>query len=248
VTVGARKKAKAQGKRASVKKKARSRRGGTAQPLERVWIEYRTCLSERAPAAFANLARGASEDALVELAAQIQQPVPAELKALLRLNNGQRDRNGCTVFPGLEFLSTDGIVDEWLAWDEFRVGETPEGLESLDDYSRALDPAVRDVYTHPGWIPLLKDGDRSDYVGLDVAPAKGGVSGQVINFGRDEDQHFVAFPSLAGLVEFWLAEIRSGTCKQLPPDPPDYPEVRFQHARNGIDVIRSYCSKRRGVE
>jgi cell wall assembly regulator SMI1 len=244
--LGARKKAKA-AKRASAEK-ASSESGGNTQSLEQAWVEYRRWLSERAPAAFANLAPGASDDALVELAEQVKQPIPAELKALLRLNNGQLDRDGCTAFPGLEFLSTDWIIDQWIEWDDFRLGETPEGLESLDDYSRALDPGVRDVYTHPGWIPLLKDGDRSDYVGLDVAPAKGGVSGQVINFGRDEDEHFVAFPSVTGLIEFWLAEVRTGSCKQLRPAPPDYPKARFQHSRNGIDVLRSYCAKRRGDE
>jgi cell wall assembly regulator SMI1 len=218
------------------------------QAIETIWVSYVGWLEQHAPAAFANLAPSASKAVLTKLERSIGQSVPDELKALLRLNNGQVDPDGCPVLPGLALLSATGIVQEWQSWARLRDNETPDGLESLDDFSRALDHGVRDVYTHPRWIPVLKDGYRADYVGIDLAPAEGGTVGQVINFGRDEEQHFVAFPNLTGLLAFWLQEVQSGTCHERPAAPPDRPVAVFEHELNGIDVLRRFCDQRRAVD
>jgi cell wall assembly regulator SMI1 len=212
---------------------------------EAVWTQYRAWLEQHVPEAFANLAPGANEEQLAALEAHLGYPLPEELKQLLRLNNGQRLPADCCAFPGLVFLSTAHILEQWQVWDRLRAGETEQGLEALDDHAHSLDPGVLDQYTNPGWIPLLRDGARADYVGLDMVPTDGGVPGQVINFGRDEDQHFVAFPSLSGLLEFWLAEIQTDCWSVDPPEPPTYPYAWFKHQLNGIDVLRRFCDRRR---
>ena len=215
------------------------------EELSQRWTEYTSWLASHAPEAFANLAPGATDAELTALAAGIEPALPEQLVALLRLSNGQRDARGCCAMPGLEFLSTQRILQEWQSWADFRHGETSDGLESLDDYSRALDPGVLDKYTHPAWIPAFKDGWRADYIGFDMAPDTGGLVGQIINFGRDEDKHFIAFPTLSGLLDFWLMLVREGKCRVEPPDPPSQPAAWFAHERNGIDVIRSYAARRR---
>jgi cell wall assembly regulator SMI1 len=215
------------------------------QAIETIWASYVGWLEQHAPAAFANLAPSASKAVLTKLERSIGQSVPDELKALLRLNNGQVDPAGCPVLPGLDLLSASGIVQEWQSWARLRKNETPDGLESLDDFSHALDLGVRDVYTHPGWIPVLKDGYRDDYVGIDLAPTEAGTSGQVINFGRDEEQHFIAFPGLSGLLAFWLEEVQTGSCRETPASPPSKPVAQFEHELNGIDVLRRFCDQRR---
>jgi len=209
------------------------------------WAEYTSWLAVNAPEAFGNLAPGATAHELKALADAIGPPPPDDLIALLRLNNGQRDPCGCCVLPGLEFLSAARITEEWQQWHEFREGETADGLESLDDYARALDPGVLDKYTHAGWVPAFKDGDRADYIGFDMTPVEGGTVGQVINFGRDEDKHFIAFPGLVGLLAFWVALVQKGDCHVQPADPPDQPAPWFRHKNNGIDVLRSEAKKRR---
>lgn len=213
--------------------------------LSSVWTEYKAWLTAHAPEGLANLAPPATADELRVLEEAIEPPPPPELVALLQLNNGQLDPLACCAIPGLEFLSAVRIAEEWQNWDEFRKEETPDGLESLDDHSRALDAGVLDRYTHPGWIPAFKDGSRTDYVGVDMAPAPGGLLGQIINFGRDEDQHFIAFSTLTELLEYWLALVRQGQCRVLPAKPPKAPFARFNHPSNSIDLLRRLARSRR---
>ena len=219
-----------------------------SKALSAHWAEYTAWLAKNAPEAFANLAPSAAADELKALADAVGPPLPDEFVTLLGINNGQRDPNGCCVLPGLEFLSTTRIIEEWQQWQEFREGETPDGLESLDDYARALDPGVLDKYTHAGWVPAFKDGGRADYVGFDMAPDVGGTVGQVINFGRDEDKHFIAFPALAALLAFWVALVQEGDCRVEHADAPGQPTAWFAHKCNGIDLLRGDADRRRMAE
>lgn len=214
--------------------------------LTATWKQYTEWLRENAPDAFENLAPPATDAELEALEKAIGQTVSEELKELLRLNNGERDWAKCCALPGLVFLSTEKIADRWRVWEELRRDETPEALAELDKYATALDPGVRPLYTHRGWVPLFRDGDRSDFVGLDLAPADGGIIGQVINFGRDEEHHFVAFPRLVELIAFWLAEVKTGSCVVSPPEPPTFPYAWFAHDSNSIDVLREDRARRRG--
>jgi cell wall assembly regulator SMI1 len=81
--------------------------------VERAWASYVEWLSEHASEAFAILAPGADDAALLDLERAIGQALPEALKALLRLNDGQLDATGCCALPGLEFLSTARIIQEW---------------------------------------------------------------------------------------------------------------------------------------
>jgi cell wall assembly regulator SMI1 len=205
--------------------------------IEEVWGEYVAFLAVQAPGAFANLAPGADEAQLAELERDVHQRLPQELSALLRLNDGQIRLGRSYVFPGLQFLSCRRISEEWQSWARFREGETEAGLGMLDSHAAALDLGVRDVYTHPGWLPLLKLGDRADYLGVDLAPSEGGKLGQIINFGRDEDQHFIACASLLELLEFWLAELPS-SCKGR--------SLKLDKS-SGLSMLRNAASARRGA-
>jgi cell wall assembly regulator SMI1 len=196
-------------------------------------------MSDRAPSAFANLAPGASAEALLKLEAAIGQALPPQLRELLALNDGQVSNDSCCVLPGLTLLSCRSIEHEWSVWAKLRASQTADELESLDDACRSLDAGVLDIYTHPSWIPLLKDGWRSDYLGLDLAPTHEGHAGQVINFGRDEEQHFVAFPDLAECLAFWLTELEAGRCRELPANASN-PVPWFEHEDgNSLEVLRA---------
>lgn len=207
--------------------------------IEPVWSAYCKAIGEQAPHAFANLGPGASVEALAKLEGAVGHALPPELRQLLALNDGQIANDGCCVLPGLTLLSCRSIEHEWSVWAQLRASQTADELESLDDACRSLDDGVLDVYTHPGWIPLLKDGWRADYLGLDLAPTLQGRAGQIINFGRDEEQHFVAFPDLTACVSFWLAELLAGRCRELPATAKN-PLPWLEHeAGNSLEVLRA---------
>lgn len=215
--------------------------GAVMSDIRDLWFEYRDWLEKHAPQAFENLSPPATREALAELNGQLGGELPAALLELLALNDGQVSSSACCVLPGLELLSSQRIVREWRQWAALREKEGEAGLESLDDFCRSVDDKVLDVYTHGGWVPLFKDGSRADYLGLDRVPGEQGTVGQIINFGRDENQHFAAFGNLTDFLVFWLGEARDGRCRVI--------ELQSQrggaqgqwlehHAGNSIDVLR----------
>ena len=230
---------KAAGKVAKAAGKAQASKVAKAQD---VWTEYTIWLAEHAPGAFANLAPPASAAALDALEKQLGQALPKALRQLLSRHDGERKIDGPSVLPGLRFLSCKRIVREWKTWASLRKSEAKH-LPEHDAAAGNLDPGVRPVYTHPAWIPLFQDGDRADYFGIDLAPAPGGKKGQLINFGRDEDQHFIAAADLDSFLAFWLAEARAERCGG--DDDDDEPGDSFVHlGGNSIDVLRKPAQAR----
>lgn len=190
----------------------------------RAYLDYVDWLRANAPAAYENLAPGATAEELDDLEAVVGRSLPAQVRAVLAVNNGQRrarlvtggweDEDAVECLPSLTFLSTTQIADCWRMWEELRNEETPEMLQELQDMGSTFPSAtgrVRPLYTSPGWIPLWADPGRSDYLGIDLDPDVDGTEGQIINFGRDEERHFLCAPNLAGLLEILLSEVRSGT-------------------------------------
>jgi hypothetical protein len=98
-------------------------------------------------------------------------------------------------------------------WAELRAAETDEGMTELRSTASST-PAgmIKKEYTLPGWIPLWREPGEGNYLGVDLEPDAKGVVGQVINFGRDEDEKRVLFWDYADAIA-WLAE--QAIAKQL---------------------------------
>lgn len=129
--------------------------------------------------------------------------IPEELKQLYRLHNGESGNAG--LFFGLPFISIDEALAEWKVWESL-AGSTA----SLDTSITSV-PAnhIKEQYVNVRYIPISKDYGGNN-IGIDLDPGPEGVSGQVINFGRDEDTRFVIAPSLAGFMEFILHHVKNG--------------------------------------
>lgn len=69
--------------------------------------------------------------------------------------------------------------------------------------------AIQRKYSLPGWIPLLRDGE-GNAIGVDLDPGPAGVIGQVINFGRDEDDKYVLFSDVSELINWLAREVAEG--------------------------------------
>lgn len=68
---------------------------------------------------------------------------------------------------------------------------------------------IRCLHANRGWIPLGQSSD-SNHFGIDLDPGPSGVVGQVINFGRDqEDKHVLAL-SWAQFLEDFADELAAG--------------------------------------
>lgn len=165
-----------------------------------LFAEYVEWLRVNVPHAHANLAPGASDADLEALEAGIGARLPEEVREVLRMHDGQRGtmvagRSDPAVpcLPTLMFLSTRLILEIWRMWrgtGDVLFGTVFPGAEGV----------IRPLYTSPGWIPLWGDPVRADYVGLDLDPGPKGTPGQIINFGRDEERHFLCADDFTGLI------------------------------------------------
>jgi cell wall assembly regulator SMI1 len=185
-----------------------------------LFTRYTAWLQKHVPAAHANLAPPATTTDLDALEKTIGCTLDEDVKTILRLHNGQRqtmlvanDVVATPCLPTLSFLSTQQIAAAWHEWDELRRETDAKELEELQACGGVFPGArglVKPLYTSPGWIPLWADPQRADYVGLDLDPDTNGTRGQIINFGRDEERHFLCAPSFVALLEILIAEVESG--------------------------------------
>lgn len=159
------------------------------------------------------LNRPASEEQITALEQDIGFVLPGDLKALWARADGQRDTieiedpaPGTIVSPFFgqyDFLSVAGAEREYRLWREVHddAGDTFASTFNGIITRRGDDPVHRD-YWRPGWLPFARDGGGNAYA-VDLSPAEGGMYGQVILIGPDEDERRVLAPGIAP----WLTAV-----------------------------------------
>ena len=212
---------------------SRNMRTSVAMGTKEMWLAYVAFLEREVPASFANLAPGASEADIASLEQTLGLTLPEPVKAVWRLNDGQKktmladgEDAATPCIPTLSFLSTKAVARIWKDWAEVRKSSGAE----LDAGTRSAVPGVvKALYSSPGWIPLWAHPSSADYVGLDLDPGEKGQPGQIINFGRDEDEHFQFATDFDDLLSFLLEEVRAGRWEAdvFEPDDEDEDEVEW---------------------
>lgn len=104
------------------------------------------------------------------------------------------------ILCGLEPLSYENMIKEWTSWREF---DENRQLNDAGFYSSVPENAVKCLYSNPKWIPIAHD-HSGNYIGVDLDPAEKGVAGQIINFGRDENEKYVFANSLTQFLELLI--------------------------------------------
>lgn len=175
-----------------------------SETVFKAWGRYQEWLRRQHPTLLDMLRPPASDASLRALEETLGRPLPSELVALWKLNDGQRGEQPGVV-AGFQFLPVEAALTEWRKWAELRAAHTPRQLKELGSLATSLPRGtIQRAYTCEGWLPLWKEPLEGNYLGVDLSPGGRGTIGQVINFGRDEDDKAVLVPSLAELLE-WLA-------------------------------------------
>ncbi len=102
-------------------------------------------------------------------------------------------------------------------WDNLEFQINADGSHVVDrqfhdlaKYSKSRpEGAIRIKYYHVKWLPLIHDGGNN-FIGIDLAPGPNGVRGQVIVFGRDEDEMFVIDNTWEAFLDRVLRKIDEG--------------------------------------
>jgi cell wall assembly regulator SMI1 len=129
--------------------------------------------------------KGASEPKLDKLEAALGVRLPADFRTSYLLHDGQKD-GADGLFPEgfadldseYALLSVSEIWNEWSTWTQMtQQGEFAHNTANPDD-------GIRADWWNPGWVPVAANGG-GDSLFIDLAPADGGTSGQVILMRHD---------------------------------------------------------------
>ncbi|MCP9624846.1 hypothetical protein FOH10_16130 [Nocardia otitidiscaviarum] len=181
-----------------------------------VFAAYVDWLRNNVPLAFENLAGPVTPGELAALENTIGRELPPEVKAVLGMHNGQLVPSlgyydhGVPCIPTLTLLSANEIEQIWRSWDDARDHPATVSLQRSGAVYPGAEGLIKPLYTSPGWIPLWADAERPDYIGLDFDPGPRGTPGQIINFGSNEEHHYLCAPDFTDLLEFLLEQVAIG--------------------------------------
>lgn len=137
----------------------------------------------------------ADDHVLAELPAALGATLPDDVIDSLRLHDGQADPDA--VFTESDaLLGAQEIVAQWTIWRTLVSGGDFAGMTSEPD------AGVRDDWYNLKWIPFTHDGS-GNHLCIDLDPAQGGVSGQVIRVWHDDELRERVASSYAE----WLARV-----------------------------------------
>ena len=152
----------------------------------------------------------ATAAALDEAERRIGRPLPADLRALYLIADGDSiDYEPRYLFGGNVWLSLKALVAAHTDWRE----PAWYGWElAWDSVVFDADPpnTVRRCGGHPAWLPFAT-GEDGNYLAVDLAPARNGRPGQVIRIGRDHNDGaaYVA-DSVTSLLATYLTLLEQG--------------------------------------
>ncbi|MDX6007970.1 SMI1/KNR4 family protein [Cupriavidus necator] len=153
--------------------------------MHQTWLQIRSLLETRSCLSLFDLNPPASADAIRSLERHIRLSLPQSFKELLALHNGQGPGRKCGLFFGDEFLSITEIQTQWDNWKSLEDENLNEELAS--SMSSQPPGVVKPHYLNSRWVPFTHDGG-GNHSALDFDPDSEGHIGQVIAFGRDEDE------------------------------------------------------------
>ena len=100
-------------------------------------------------------------------------------------------------------------------WDElkctvysngkFEVERSSYDFDNQIPFTSTPENTIQKKYFHYKWLPVFSD-SGGNYIGIDLDPDINGTKGQVINFGRNEEDMFVLAENLEQLFDKLLAE------------------------------------------
>lgn len=102
-------------------------------------------------------------------------------------------------------------------WDElnfvvysnskYEVERSFYNFDNEISFTSTPEDCIKKKYFHYKWIPIFSD-FGGNYIGMDLDPDIKGKKGQIINFGRDEENMFVLADNLREFFDFIIQEIK----------------------------------------
>lgn len=163
-----------------------------------------------APKSVGNLNPSAGFDQIAKLLETVPD-VPKELVALLETHNGEEPISWISVLPnGMQLMSVESIL-QFLSYQKSTPDDFIEDMDELvaDNIMERSKGPVKPVFSYSKRVPFAQL--NSDVIWyLDLDPAKGGKSGQVVEEDAECMRLRVIADSLDNLLEKYSQDIRNG--------------------------------------
>jgi cell wall assembly regulator SMI1 len=154
-----------------------------------------------------SLPSGASEEAIKEVEALMKVALPPEVRKFYGRHDGSGSRSISPWEDGfgqVYFLSLEKMASTW----EFMCETGKHFEEEEDDFGTQIGP-IKENYWNPAWIPFAEN-QCGDNFFLDFDPAKGGVSGQVVDWWHEQARSKLISSSFAELLQICVTQISEG--------------------------------------
>ena len=106
-----------------------------------------------------------------------------------------------------EHYNWDQLAFVVFSNNEYKVERTFYDFDNQINFTSNPENAIRKKYFHYKWIPVFSD-YGGNYIGIDLDPDINGKKGQIIIFGRDEEDMVVLADSLGEFFDFLLLEMK----------------------------------------
>lgn len=169
------------------------------------WVEIIEILRRERLLSAAMLNSGASSEELAALERHVGMTLPTSLRQFLSEHNGQSNKAKFGIYKGSQILSTDGICAQWDTWKG--IDSELMNADCAEFMSSKPEGVIKSMYTNQRWIPLTHDW-AGNHVGLDFDPDTRGKIGQVIAFGRDQDEKVLLADSFDEFLHNFASELR----------------------------------------
>jgi cell wall assembly regulator SMI1 len=179
--------------------------------MRETWQRLESWFAIHYPAMLSDLNVGCEPASLKDLEEKIGLELPETFKDFYAVHDGQKAKNYIGIFYDVSLLPLPAIYAQWKGWVDL-IDEW--GFEAMEDkfdrYQASLMPQkVKAMYANKKWIPFAVIWD-CNYLGLDFDPGPDGKCGQVINFGREEEQKTVLANSFGEFIEKYVQELEAG--------------------------------------
>jgi cell wall assembly regulator SMI1 len=157
--------------------------------VEEAWRRFEQWFQQRFPEHLHYWRPGVAAGEIPAFEEAIGRTLPEEVRLSYRLHDGLPGG----FFSGMDFLSLKESLTRWREWqDLLRVEPAVRELNlRLQEQGTCIpQDTVRPGYVNPGWVPLVSDA-VGNHFGVDLDPGPEGILGQLITFGRDQDQKVV---------------------------------------------------------
>ena len=164
------------------------------------WASIEAWLTAEYPKGLGHFNPPASAQTISAAECALGVTLPADYKAFLRIHNGQREL-APMVGPGSLFAVEEIAAARALIFDE----PTPINTKKF-----AVAAGVQPLTYCEQWIPISRSSSMRGYLCIDLAPAAGGVVGQIIKYASDHQARPLVAASFADLLSMYLTQVQTG--------------------------------------